>query len=227
MAVCSPLIIRLWNGIFGIPLSEFQSPSCSTRVRDYNTSKERIGAKSNCCFRTCSVSSLNRSSDRPNLREVFVVLDNSFAFLVQLVADEEDFHWFHIRFGEHLAHLPRRLRRNLTENRNGFMILPLSGVVESATDRRGMVDHIQERGKSRDLELGGMKSGSPRFPTWYPIESRSAHADLCRDDERCQEDLGPLSGLAGSGKWLPTSRSESFRLIHPSPDQVPSQRGKR
>jgi hypothetical protein len=49
----------------------------------------------------------------------------------------------------------------LTENRNGFMILPLSGVVESATDRRGMVDHIQERGKSRDLELGG---DEVRFP---------------------------------------------------------------
>jgi hypothetical protein len=29
------------------------------------------------------------------------------------------------------------LSRNLTENRNSFMILPLSGVVELATDRNG------------------------------------------------------------------------------------------
>ena len=42
---------------------------------------------------------------------MLVVLDSSFAVLVQLVADEEDFHSLHIRLGEHLAQGVDQLRK--------------------------------------------------------------------------------------------------------------------
>jgi hypothetical protein len=58
---------------------------------------------------------------------------------------------------------------NLTEATRGCMMLRLEGTNEPAPDRTGMIDHIQERGKSPNRELERPKL---RVPKWAPIRRK-------------------------------------------------------
>jgi hypothetical protein len=49
-------------------------------------------------------------------------------------------------------------------------MLPLAGSNEPAPDRTGGIDHIQERGKSPNRELGGHEL---RVPKWAPIRRKT------------------------------------------------------
>jgi hypothetical protein len=53
-------------------------------------------------------------------------------------------------------------------------MLPLAETAEPATDRMGVVDHIQERGKSRDRELGGDEVRFPAVPHVVPNRAKNS-----------------------------------------------------
>jgi len=49
------------------------------------------------------------------------------------------------------------------------MMLPVPVSMEAAPDRMGVIDHIQERGKSPNRELRGHEQ---RVPKWAPIRRK-------------------------------------------------------
>jgi hypothetical protein len=62
-------------------------------------------------------------------------------------------------FKASISHLSRGLRQDLTKNRNGFMILSLTGIAQPEAGRMGVIDQIQERGESPEVELESRNSG--------------------------------------------------------------------
>jgi hypothetical protein len=71
------------------------------------------------------------------------------------------------------------------------MILPLAGTTEPAPNGMGVVDHIQERGKWPNRELGGHEQ---RVPKWFPIRRKTM--------EKSTNSGSEFDGIGGYFQWF-------------------------
>jgi hypothetical protein len=71
------------------------------------------------------------------------------------------------------------------------MMLPLARTNEPAQDRTGGIDHIQERGKSPNPELGGHEL---RVPKWVPIRQKTT--------EKSTNSGSGFDGIGGYFQWF-------------------------
>jgi hypothetical protein len=102
------------------------------------------------------------------------------------------------------------------------MILTLSGVVESATNRRGWLITFKSEANRETLSWEEMKSGSPRGTQLKADPRMQIFAGTTRGVRKTWTLSVGSPDLANC--FGPADRPEGFRLVDTSPDQAPSQR---